>query len=84
MITSFFLSFFLSFLFWLVCYKYTFHEETTLALALTCAASTGYMEKHPFLWSIYPIQGRRKHFTFGQAGFSGEGESVEMRANRVR
>ena len=42
---------------------------------------------------VYPIQGRRKHFTFGQAGqaaqaaqasFSGEGESVEMRANRVR
>ena len=25
MVTSFFLSFFLSFLFWLVCYKYTFH-----------------------------------------------------------
>ena len=30
------------------------------------------------------VQGRRKRFTFGQAGFSGEGESVEMRTNRVR
>ena len=29
MVTSFFLSFFLSFLFWLVCYKYTFHAIRT-------------------------------------------------------
>ena len=30
MVTSFFLSFFLSFLFWLVCYKYTFHDSQKL------------------------------------------------------
>ena len=29
MVTSFFLSFFLSFLFWLVCYKYTFHDTVS-------------------------------------------------------
>ena len=30
------------------------------------------------------LQGRRKHFTFGQAGFSTKGESVEMCTNRIR
>ena len=34
-------------------------------------------------YGLYPIQGRRKHFTFGQADFSAQGESVEMHANHV-
>ena len=45
--------------------------------------------KHNFLnrvernYNVF-FQGRKKNFTFGQARFSGEGESVEMCANRVR
>ena len=44
--------------------------------------------KHLKSESLYPPywllgQGLRKHFTFGQAGFSGEGESVEMRTNHI-
>ena len=54
-----------------------------------------YPYKQLYLLSCVPIhtaassiismtfQGLRKHFTFGQAGFSEEGESVEKRANRV-
>ena len=40
--------------------------------------------KRLIIWKHVTIQGCREHFTFGQAGFSGEGESVEKRVNRVR